>query len=119
MPCEPCHGLGYRLRQLENGGGPPGSETEIDIGFIAQDWRGQHDLYVIPVGSPSLGQIGPHGLPAGTYNTSVYRYIGSGIVREVGVTIIVDRITGLITMWKAARVPAFSGRIVINYARTA
>lgn len=117
MPCTDCKGLGYRLRELEQGGGGPSVETEIDLGFVAQDWRGLNHIYVIPVGVPSLGEIGPHELPVGTYNVNVYRFIGSGIVKEVGVMIIVDRSTGLITMIKAARVPAFSGRIVINYAR--
>jgi hypothetical protein len=117
MPGCPCVGLGSRIRDLEHGGS---AETEIDLGFLAQDWAGGQFIQVIQTGVPGFRQIGPHNLAAGTYNITVYEYqtpTGT-IVRQVEVGIIVNRVTGMITMFKSARVPAFSGRIVINYART-
>jgi len=113
--CTDCKGLGYRLRELEQGGGPEVLK-KIDIGFTAQDWRGLDFINVIADGIPGFNEIGPHLLPAGTYNIQVYRYIDMLLAKEVNVVIIVDRVTGLITMFKSSRVSSFSGRIVIDYA---
>jgi hypothetical protein len=89
---------------------------KIDLEFIAQDWRGLGYLKVIATGIPGNNEIGPHLLPSGTYNIQVYKYIDTYLVKAVGVDMIVDRSNGLITMYKSASVPAFSGRIVIDYA---
>ena len=111
-----CEGLGLRLRNLEQGGGL--LETEIELAFFAQDWAGKSKLEIIRVGTPSLGQIGPHLLLPGGYNISVYRMFGDdSFVKKVGLTIIVNRNNGIITMWKSGLTPAFSGYVVINYAR--
>lgn len=117
MPCTNCNGLGYRLRQLEQGGGT-GDLKKIDLEFLAKDWRGLNFIEVIRIGSPGNNQIGPHTLPSGTYNIQVYKYIGSYLVKEVGVSLFVNRSTGLITMKRTMRTNAFSGRIVIDYAPT-
>lgn len=108
-----CEGLGSLIRSLQEGP----LETEIDLGFFAADWS--HNLIsVIRTGTPvSPGQIGPHLLLPGTYNVTVYRYMPDGWVREVGVTIFVNRTTGVIQLKKAPIVDSFDGRVVINYAR--
>lgn len=115
MACTDCKGLGYRLRELEQGGGTEALK-KIDLGFIAQDWRGLNYLQVIASGSPGNNQIGPHELPSGTYNVQVYKYIGVDLVKAVEVVLLVNRATGLITMMKSSRASAFSGRIVIDFA---
>jgi hypothetical protein len=113
MACD-CTGLGSRLRDIESGNI---AETEIDLGFEAHDWAGTKFIEVIRSGTPVLGQIGPHTLPPGTYNITVFRYESGTIVREVGVGLFVDRSNGLITMVRSTLLPAFGGRIVINWAR--
>lgn len=113
--CTDCRGLGYRLRELEQGGGSEALK-KIDLGFLAKDWRGLNYLHVIQSGTPGNNEIGPHLLPAGTYNIQIYKFIDTELVREVNTNVIINRTTGLITIWKATRSIAFSGRIVIDYA---
>lgn len=116
MPtCTDCRGLGYRLRELEQGGGSQDLK-KIDLEFTAQDWRGLNFIRIIQTGNPGNNEIGPHLLPIGTYSTQVYKYIDTGIVKAVGIVIIVNRNTGLIIMYKSGRTMPFSGRIVIDYA---
>ena len=113
MACD-CTGLGSRLRGIEQG---EFVETEIDLGFEARDWAGTKFIEVIRSGTPVLGQIGPHELPVGTYNITVFRNEPTGVVRQVYVGIFVNRSTGQIWMCRSTLLPAFGGRIVINWAR--
>ena len=112
--CTDCKGLGWRLRELEQGGIT--DLKKIDLGFIASDWRGLNFIEIIPSGLPGNNQIGPHELPAGTYNVQVWMYIDNGIVKQTDLNIIINRVSGLITLYKEGKIKPFAGRVVIDYA---
>ena len=112
--CTDCKGLGWRIRELEQGGSH--DLKKIDLGFVASDWRGLNYIDIIPSGTPGNNEIGPHLLPAGTYSVQVYKYIDNGIVKQTELNIIINRVSGLVTMYKEGKIQAFSGRVIIDYA---
>ena len=86
----------------------------ITLNFTTHDWN-QNRLTVIPTGTCSLGQIGPHYLPPGTYTVTVHQLTGINQYTEVGVDYIQISTTGLIHIFKTAIVPRFNGKVQVVY----
>ena len=85
------------------------------IPFTAADWRGKNFLKVVQQGIPGLNEIGPHAMPfLMGYSVTVFRNMPSGEIKEVDVTVKIDRSNGLITFWKTASTPPFSGRVEVR-----
>ena len=85
------------------------------VEFQASNWMNNR-LVVLPSGIPiNYNEIGPHKLPLTKfYETSVYKISGSNLTREIGLTIIHNKSTGYLTIFKAARAPSFDGVVLIE-----
>lgn len=92
-----------------------GLSKRIAIGFLLTDWVA-NQMVCIRTGVPAIpGQIGPHDMPLGTFLVAqVWRFVGPGYLKEVGVTVIHDPMTGNVTIIKAALAPVFSGVVYID-----
>jgi len=108
-----CAGLGARLREIETG---TNTEVEVWVPFSASDWDGLF-LSVIRAGVPGVGQVGPHGLPLETYDVTVYQDEVFGWQRDLDVDVRTNLVTGEVLLIRCARSRAFSGRVVIDWAR--
>lgn len=84
------------------------------VPFTAADWRGTNFLRVIQAGTPGNNEIGPHGMPFGSYSVTIYKKISANNVRKINVNILIDRSNGEITFWKTGNIPAFSGWVEIR-----
>jgi hypothetical protein len=85
-----------------------------EITFEPTDWTGNR-ITVIPTGTPtSPGEIGPHLIPPRRLYTTVSE-LSISRYREVGLDIQFDFTTGYITIYKAAKVPAFGGVVAIRF----
>jgi len=87
---------------------------QVDIPFVAADWRGLNFLRVIPLGAKGPNDIGPHFLPKRTYSVTVHKHLGGEVFKTVESVIYIDRSTGVITFWKTGITPAFSGRVEVR-----
>lgn len=87
----------------------------IAIGFLVSDWVA-NQMVCIRDGVPTIpGEIGPHNMPLGTYLTAtVWRFIGPGYMKEVGLTIIQHPLTGDMTIIKSELPASFSGVVFID-----
>lgn len=108
-----CEGLGAKIRQLETG---QNVEVEVHVPFDSTDWDGLF-LSIPAFGVLTPGQVGPHGLPIGQYDVFVYRDYTLGWQREVNVDVRSNSITGEIIVIRCARSRAFSGKVIIDWAR--
>ena len=109
-----CEGLGAKLRDLQTG---EQTEVEVYVPFEASDWDG---LFLSVPASGALtvpGQVGPHGLPIGQYDVFVYQDDGLGWQREVNVDVRLNSLTGEVLLIRCGRSAAFSGKVVIDWAR--
>jgi hypothetical protein len=84
--------------------------TLMAVAFQASDWL-NNSIKILRDGLPTIpGEIGPHELPLDRYyETNVYKYLPGSRTKEIGLTIIHDRPTGNITIFKASANPTFSG----------
>lgn len=72
-------------------------------------------LRIIQSGIPGPNEIGPHAMPLGMgYSVTVFQNHPLDVIKEVNLTILIDKTTGIITCWKAGRTPAFSGRVEVR-----
>lgn len=92
-----------------------GITKRIAIGFLDSDWVA-NQMVCIRDGVPIIpGQIGPHNMPLSSYLVAVvWRFIGPGYMKEVGLTVIHDPVTGNMTIIKAGLAPNFSGVVYID-----
>lgn len=109
-----CAGLGARLRSIESG---KYTEIECWIPFTATSWNGLY-LTIIRFGVPLPGQIGPHELPLGKYDVSVYHQGTMGWEREVDVDVRTNSLTGEVLLIRCARAKAFDGAVIVDWARS-
>ena len=87
----------------------------IAVGFNASDWV-NNTLTILQSGVPmNPGEIGPHNFPPTlVYDTVVYKYLSPTQSKEVGLTIVQDRVTGNILIAKAAVIATFTGIALIQ-----
>jgi hypothetical protein len=87
----------------------------IAILFLSTDWV-SNKMVCLQQGVPSIpGEIGPHNIPIGALiDSTVWKFIGPGYLKEVGLTIVNDTVTGKITIIKAALAPNFSGVLYVD-----
>ena len=98
-----CLGLGAKLRELEQGG----QEVEVHVPFTEEDWVG------LSLSIPAS----QHGLPLGQYDVTVNKTTALSWDREVKVEVRQNRSTGEVRLFRSPRSPAFSGYVVIDWAR--
>jgi hypothetical protein len=84
--------------------------------FTAKDWV-DNQIVIIPSGSPTGGQLGPHRLPTSfLVETTVYKYLSGTTLKEVGLDIL-QLFDGKIVVKKAALIPDFDGIVSIKASR--
>ena len=84
------------------------SMTTLELYFNQNDWVNNR-LEIIKTGTPTVGQIGPHNLPASTYHINIFKELSDSDFKPVELGIKVNRSTGVVTLHKAALANNFKG----------
>jgi hypothetical protein len=108
---------------VDEGGGVAGvtigaitaAAKQVEVAFFVADWV-NHQIDVIPAGVPGAGQIGPHTLPVlgKEYVVSVYKTVGVNLRKPVGLDILVNIATGVVSLRKAPLAAAFDGVVTLS-----
>jgi len=86
----------------------------VSLSFSASDWV-LNSITVIPSGTPTAGQIGPHGISSGKVLFSRVQSKNGTSYKEVFLEVEYDSSINTITLTKDGSYPAFDGEILISY----